>query len=144
MRVVALFFVAASATAGTQTPMDRVVELIEGLKAKIVADGAAEQKVYDKYACWCEETTARKAAAIEDAKILIEELSKNILELKGRLGTYQAEIVKLEKDIADEEATKAAADAADAAQAAAEEAAAAAAAEEEAAEGEQEEDEVVV
>jgi len=101
MRVVALFFVAASATYGTQTPMDRVVELIEGLKAKIVADGAAEQTVYDKYACWCEETTARKAAAIEDAKILIEELSKNILELKGRLGTYQAEIAKLEKDIAD-------------------------------------------
>jgi len=101
MRVVALFFVSALATAGTQTPMDRVVELIEGLKAKIVADGAAEQTVYDKYACWCEETTARKAAAIEDAKILIEELSKNILELKGRLGTYQAEIAKLEKDIKD-------------------------------------------
>jgi len=99
MRVVAILFVAASAM--DQTPMDRVVELIEGLKAKIVADGAAEQKVYDKYACWCEETTARKAAAIEDAKNLIEELSKNILELKGRLGTYTAEIAKLEKDIAD-------------------------------------------
>merc|ERR1719327_2418849 len=106
MRVVALFFVAASATtdvetAGQGSPIDRVVELIEGLRAKIVADGAAEQTVYDKYACWCEETTARKAAAIENAKLLIEELGKNILELKGRLGTYQAEIAKLEKDIAD-------------------------------------------
>jgi len=102
MRVVALFFVAASATSDTKlTPIDRVVELIEGLRAKIVADGAAEQTVYDKYACWCEETTARKAAAIENAKLLIEELGKNILELKGRLGTYQAEIAKLEKDIAD-------------------------------------------
>merc|ERR1719327_1298683 len=104
MRVVALFFVAASATtdvetAGQGSPIDRVVELINGFRAKIVADGAAEQKVYDKYACWCEETTARKAAAIEDAKLLIEELSKNILELKGRLGTYQAEIAKLTKDV---------------------------------------------
>merc|ERR1719375_2442073 len=45
--------------------------------------------------------TARKAAAIEDAKNLIEELAKRILELKGRLGTYVAEIAKLEKDIAD-------------------------------------------
>merc|ERR1719375_1639725 len=103
MHVVALFFtlVAASATSGTGSPIDRVVELINGFRAKIVADGAAEQKVYDKYACWCEETTARKAAAIEDAKLLIEELSKNILELKGRLGTYQAEITKLTKDIKD-------------------------------------------
>merc|ERR1719243_513119 len=104
MRVVALFFVAASATtdvetAGKGSPIHRVVELINGFRAKIVADGAAEQEVYDKYACWCEETTARKAAAIEDAKLLIEELSKNILELKGRLGTYQAEIAKLTKDI---------------------------------------------
>merc|ERR1719375_439981 len=45
--------------------------------------------------------TARKAAAIEDAKNLIEELAKRILELKGRLGTYTAEIAKLEKDIAE-------------------------------------------
>jgi len=109
MRVVALLFVAASATSVEQTPIDRVVELIEGFRSKIVADGAAEQTVYDKYACWCEETTARKAAAIENAKILIEELGKNILELKGRLGTYQAEIAKLEKDIAEttEEISKA-------------------------------------
>jgi hypothetical protein len=102
MRVVALALVAAAAaTSQSATPIDRVVELIEGLRSKIVADGEAEQTVYDKYACWCEETTARKAAAIEDAKTLIEELAKRILELKGRLGTYVAEIAKLEKDVAD-------------------------------------------
>jgi hypothetical protein len=102
MRVVAFALVAAvAANSQSASPIDRVVELIEGLRAKIVADGAAEQTVYDKYACWCEETTARKAAAIEDAKTLIEELAKRILELKGRLGTYTAEIAKLEKDIAE-------------------------------------------
>jgi hypothetical protein len=35
--------------------------------------------VYDKFACWCEKTTASKAAAIEDAKVSIEDLSKSIL-----------------------------------------------------------------
>ena len=34
--------------------------LIEDLKAKIDADGATEQKIYDKFACWCESTTQRK------------------------------------------------------------------------------------
>merc|ERR1719274_471912 len=82
-------------------PVERVVQLIEGLKSKIIADGTAEQQVYDKYACWCEKTTARKAAAIENAKQLIDELSKTILELKGRLGSYVAEIAKLDKDIAE-------------------------------------------
>merc|ERR1719316_2685960 len=41
------------------------------------------------------------AAAIENAKQLIDELSKSILELKGRLGSYVAEIAKLEKDVAE-------------------------------------------
>jgi len=84
-----------------QNPVARVVELIRSLKGKIEADGKAEQKVYDKFACWCEQTTARKAKAIEDAKTRIEELSKNIIELKGRLGSYTAEIAQLQKDIAE-------------------------------------------
>merc|ERR1719316_451209 len=50
------------------------------------------------------------AAAIENAKQLIEELSRSILELKGRLGSYVAEIAKLDKDIAE---TQEAIDAAD-------------------------------
>jgi len=91
--------VAAHEKESHKNPVERVVQLIEGLKAKIIADGTAEQQVYDKYACWCEKTTARKAAAIENAKQLIDELSKSILELKGRLGSYVPEIQKLEKDI---------------------------------------------
>merc|ERR1711988_614861 len=39
----------------------RVVNLVKELRAKIIADGKAEQKAYDKYACWCEATSARKA-----------------------------------------------------------------------------------
>jgi len=91
--------VAAHEKESHKNPVERVVQLIEGLKAKIIADGSSEQQVYDKYACWCEKTTARKAAAIENAKQLIDELSKSILELKGRLGSYVPEIQKLEKDI---------------------------------------------
>ena len=38
-------------------------------------------------ACWCEETTARKATAIEDGKSQIEELSQLILELNAAQGS---------------------------------------------------------
>merc|ERR1719333_523243 len=82
------------------TPVTKVVELINEMKAKIEADGKAEQKVYDKFACWCEKTTARKAGAIEDAKASIEELSQSVLKLKGKTATLKAEIAQLEKDIA--------------------------------------------
>jgi chromosome segregation ATPase len=81
------------------------VVLINGLKSKIVADGQMEQAVYDKYACWCEKTTGRKASAIENAKASIESLSQEIKELKGRLGSFVAEVAGLEKNIADTQAS---------------------------------------
>merc|ERR1719463_142531 len=92
---------AASATSviTSDTPVTKVVELIQEMKAKIEADGKAEHKVYDKFACWCEKTTARKAGAIEEAKASIAELSEKVLNLKGKTATMKAEIAQLEKDI---------------------------------------------
>ena len=63
-----IFLLVASAVQGTvhqENPVTKVVELIQELKAKIEADGKAEQKVYDKFACWCEKTTARKAGRLK-------------------------------------------------------------------------------
>jgi len=104
MRIVCLFALLALANAAS--PVDKVVELINELKAKIEADGKAEQKVYDKYACWCEKTTARKAGNIEEAKTSVEELTQLILELKGKKSTLTAEVKQLEKDIAANEAAQ--------------------------------------
>merc|ERR1719454_78684 len=90
----------ATSLVGTDTPVTKVVELIQEMKAKIEADGKAEQKVYDKFACWCEKTTARKAGSIDEAKASIEELSEKVLTLKGKTATMKAEAAQLEKDIA--------------------------------------------
>merc|ERR1719316_2093246 len=84
----------------SETPMTKVVTLINEMKAKIEADGKAEQKVYDKFACWCEKTSARKAGAIEEAKASITELSQTVVKLKGKTATFKADIAQLEKDIA--------------------------------------------
>merc|ERR1719359_2598873 len=81
-------------------PVTKVVELIQDLKAKITAEGKEEQKIYDKFACWCEKTTAKKASAIEEAKTSIEKLSEKVLDLKGSTGKLTAETAGLSKDIA--------------------------------------------
>merc|ERR1719158_1819874 len=93
----------SQATAVDQSPISRVVELIQELKAKVESDGKAEQKTYDKFACWCEKTLARKAAAIDAAKETIEKIQKEIIELKGKLGELGATIAQLEKEIAENE-----------------------------------------
>merc|ERR1719252_328745 len=91
------------ARAANESPITRVVELIQELKAKVEADGKAEQKTYDKFACWCEKTLARKAAAIDAAKETIDKTQREIIELKGKLGALGATIKQLEKEIAENE-----------------------------------------
>jgi len=95
--------VVANAAAIKEDPVARVVVLIKNLQAGIEADGKMEQKTYDKFACWCEKTLARKAAAIDEAKELIEKTQAEIIELKGRLGELGASIKQLEKEIAENE-----------------------------------------
>jgi hypothetical protein len=105
MHLVGLVVLAFGASADATNPVTKVVELISGLKQKIQQDGKAEQALYDKYACWCEKTTDAKKAAIADAKATIEELTKNILKLKGASGSAGADISFMKKNIAENKAS---------------------------------------
>merc|ERR1719393_132709 len=113
LNVVVVFFalmvVPAQATTEDpkETPISKVVKLLQDLVGKIEEDAKAEQKTYDKFACWCEETLARKAAAIDAGKELIASTQREIVELKGRIGELGATLKQLEKEIAaNEEARK--------------------------------------
>merc|ERR1719456_2205013 len=98
MRVTLLLLLGAAALVAAvqakdgETPVTKVVELIQEMKAKIEADGKAEQQVYDKFACWCEKTTAKKTNSISEAKALITELEETTVNLKGKTATMKAEI----------------------------------------------------
>lgn len=81
------------------TPVERVVNLLKDLKEKLAMDEKSEQQIYDKYACWCEKTTARKAADIVQAQNDLRSLGQTILTLKGRIATLVAEIEQLEAEI---------------------------------------------
>merc|ERR1719345_131344 len=89
----------AGAARGSGEVVSRVVTLIEELKAKIEADGKMEQQIYDKYACWCETTSARKANDIHQAMADIKSLGTKILELKGLVATRTSEIAQLSLEI---------------------------------------------
>merc|ERR1719446_2013543 len=97
--VVLLAIMVAPGQAKDEDPIARVVNLIEDLKSKIEEDGKAEQKTYDKFACWCEKTLAKKAAAIDAAKETIDKTQREIIETKGKLGELGATIKQLEKEI---------------------------------------------
>lgn len=90
-------------------PIAKVVVMLKDLKTGLDNDQTAEQAAYDKFACWCEETTQRKAAAIDAAKGSMASFGQMILKQKGLVAIRTAEMKKTNRQIAENE--KATADA---------------------------------
>jgi len=80
---------------GTRSPVEKVVNLLKDLKAKTEQDGENEQKIYDKYACFCDNALKGKADTIDEARADLRSLGQEILKKRGRVATLTAEIAKL-------------------------------------------------
>jgi len=95
--------------AAVATPVERVVTLLKDLQTKLSQDEKEEQQAYDKYACWCEKTTERKAGAITGGLDDLRALGQMILALKGRVATLVAEIEEHKANIKANKAAQASA-----------------------------------
>lgn len=89
--------------ANVGSPVERVVKLLETLKSKLVADSDSEEQTYNKFACWCEKTSARKAGLVVTGGDDLRSLGQQILKLKGQVATLTAEIAELTQKIKDSE-----------------------------------------
>eukprot|EP00929_Paragymnodinium_shiwhaense_P026376 TRINITY_DN15704_c0_g3_i1.p2 TRINITY_DN15704_c0_g3~~TRINITY_DN15704_c0_g3_i1.p2 ORF type:complete len:750 (+),score=365.43 TRINITY_DN15704_c0_g3_i1:59-2308(+) len=85
----------AASTGRSGTPVERVVNLLKELKESTEHDARVEQATYDKYACWCQKTSKRKADMITEARDTLKTLGQDIISLKGKAATLQAEIKDL-------------------------------------------------
>jgi hypothetical protein len=94
-----LALVAAAAGADDTTPVEKVVNMLTDLKGHLVADGKSEEQTYNKYACWCEKTSARKASDITEAENELRAVGQQILKLKGQVDTLTAEIKELNENL---------------------------------------------
>jgi len=99
--------VGANAAVQDVGPIAKVVVMLKDLKTGLDNDQAAEQAAYDKFACWCEETTQRKAAAIDAAKATMAAMGQMILKQKGLVSIRTAEMAKSNRQIAQNEAATA-------------------------------------
>jgi predicted nucleic acid-binding Zn-ribbon protein len=92
-----------------KSPVEKVVKLLEELKANLLRDQKVEQQIYDRYACWCETASGAKAAAIIMGHSKVVKLTQRVLELKGKVAVLAKEIADLTGKIAEnEEAQKSA------------------------------------
>mmetsp|Transcript_56552 Transcript_56552/g.123991 ORF Transcript_56552/g.123991 Transcript_56552/m.123991 type:complete len:713 (+) Transcript_56552:53-2191(+) len=106
MRAIVLPLAGASATLLAGNPISRVVDLLKGLADKLSADAKEEQKLYNKYECWCTTTLREKTAAISAAEVqitaknnYIEELDSGRVEMTSERSGLEEQIQTLKSDI---------------------------------------------
>jgi len=100
------FIIAASvssALAVDSNPMSKVLELMDGLAAKINADGEKAAKTYKEYFEWCDDSAKNTQFAIKTATAEKEELEAKIAELAAKIETSTSKIEDLSGAIASDE-----------------------------------------
>merc|ERR1712217_679923 len=74
-----------------KSPVKRVVNLLNKMKAELEQEADNEASMYDKMVCWCETNEKEKNKAIKDADARDLELSAQIEGLSARFGVLTTE-----------------------------------------------------
>jgi len=98
MRAFALFAVVA-ATEVSVTPVQKVIQLLQGMAEKGKKEKHEEQVQFAAFKQFCDDTTAEKQRAITEATALMEQLSANIAKNEADAETLAREITQLDQDI---------------------------------------------
>merc|ERR1719223_1213799 len=79
-------------------PIRRVVTMLQMMQKKVEAEGKAEEKLFDKYMCWCQTGAGDLKKAIEEAETKIPQLESSIKALEEEVGQLVADLEKAKKD----------------------------------------------
>jgi hypothetical protein len=71
---------ALALSAAQNTPIDKVINLIEGMKSDVENEGRSEAKSYGDFACFCKKTTKVKADSVKKENDNIDALSATIAD----------------------------------------------------------------
>jgi len=82
------------------TPVEKVITLMEDLKAEVEAEGETESATYDTFSCFCKSMTETKAQAIKDEQDNIEGFAATMQEQTSIANAKAHEIKELDELIA--------------------------------------------
>jgi uncharacterized protein YlxW (UPF0749 family) len=90
-------YLAIGALSATQavTPIEKVLTLLEDLKADIEAEGTKEATAYDKFACFCKDTTTSKSKSITEGQ---DKIDTTTADIAAKNATKQEKITDLGKE----------------------------------------------
>merc|ERR1719333_300397 len=89
----------AHAETSQVNPIEKIIEMISDLQAKIIGEGEVAQKEYDEYAECCEDRSTKLGFEIKTGKAEKEELTATIEEETSTIGALETKIEDLSNDI---------------------------------------------
>jgi len=98
------FLCFAGVLASQVSPVQKVIEMLDDLKAKVAGDLSAEETMMSKYTTWCDEEDNTKEDAITSNKRTIGDLNAVIADSNARIGELSTEIEELAGKISSAEA----------------------------------------
>jgi len=112
MVLVPLLVLSLASVAASESPVGKVITLLEELKTKVEGEGKEEAGTYDKFACFCKDTTDEKGKSIVKHQDKIEDLSASIgentatreekkSELKDRIKKRESLLTELKEAVFD-------------------------------------------
>jgi len=105
MKATALALLAvASADEATTNPIEKVVQMMSDLQAKIIGEGEECQKTYEEFSEWCEDRSKDLGFEIKTGKAEVADLTATIDKETSNAQALQTKIDELSGDIATDEA----------------------------------------
>jgi hypothetical protein len=102
--IVFAMMVASPAVATEANPIEKILEMISDLQAKVIGEGKDAQKVYDEYAEFCEDRSTNLGFEIKTGKANVAELKATIEEETSTIAALGTKIEELSNDIKTDEA----------------------------------------
>merc|ERR1719305_273479 len=99
MLVLLAFAGVSPATASEANPIEKILEMISDLQAKVIGEGEDAQKEYDSYAEWCEDRSTQLGFEIKTGKSEKAELEATIQEEGATIAELSAKIEDLSNEI---------------------------------------------
>merc|ERR1719298_238784 len=100
MKVALVFLFLGTSHASAVTPVQKVIQLLNGMVEKGKKEKHEEQVQFAAYKQFCDDTTVEKQRAIKEANEMIEMLKADIQQYTVDADTLTKEIADLDEDIA--------------------------------------------
>merc|ERR1719398_335334 len=97
--IVAFALILTATEGSTVTPVQKVIQLLNGMVEKGKKEKADEQKQFAAYKQFCDDTTVEKQRSIKEANEMIEVLQADIQKYEEDSASLAKEIAKHDEDI---------------------------------------------